>query len=554
MRAEEIVMRIHAQWKELFITVPALLAVFLLVVPTNRVGATGPSIPLFLPAIAYDSGGYEAFSVAVADVNVDGKADLVVANSFACPYPSCSIGNVGVLVGNGDGTFLPAVSYSSGGFEAISVAVADVNGDGKPDLIVTNHCLSGESCLNGTVGVLLGNGDGTFQAVVTYDSGGYGPTSVVVGDVNGDGKPDLLLANQLCGSTSTGCVGILLGNGNGTFQTATPNGSGLEYGYSVAVADVNGDGKPDLVVGSTCISYPYNCTDLVGVLLGNGDGTFQPVVTYNSGEGYESSVVVADVNGDGKPDLLSANLDSNTIGVLLGNGDGTFQPVASYDSSGTYARSVAIADVDGDGKPDLVVAIGFDGTGLNGSVGVLLGNGDGTFQPVVAYGSGGVETMFSVNAIDVNGDGRPDVVTSLCAVGHACGSPVDGAVGVLLNNTPFCTTPPVITLSATPTSLWPPNGKMVPVTVSGTVIDSGTGCTVKTAAYAVTDEYGEVQPSGPLTLGPSGAYSFTILLRASRFGADIDGRLYTVNVSASNSANKTGSQSGTVIVPHDQGH
>jgi hypothetical protein len=196
------------------------------------------------------------------------------------------------------------------------------------------------------------------------------------------------------------------------------------------------------------------------------------------------------------------------------------------------------------------VAIGFDSTGLQGSVGVLLGNGDGTFQPVVAYGSGGVETMSSV-AADVNGDGRPDIVTSLCAVSQPCGSGVDGAVGVLLNNTPFCMTPPVITLSATPKSLWPPNEKMVPVTISGKIAD--TGCSIKTAAYAVADEYGEVQPSGAVTLGAGGAYSFTVLLQASRLGADIDGRLYTITVSAGNSANKMGSQSGTVIVPHDRG-
>jgi hypothetical protein len=123
---------------------------------------------------------------------------------------------------------------------------------------------------------------------------------------------------------------------------------------------------------------------------------------------------------------------------------------------------------------------------------------------------------------------------------------------VLLNNTPFCTTPPAVTLSATPRSLWPPNGKVVPVTVSGTITD--TGCAITGAAYAVTDEYGQVQPSGPVTLGAGGAYSFTVLLQASRLGTDLDGRHYTITVSASNNAGKTESQTGSVIVPHDQGH
>ena len=123
---------------------------------------------------------------------------------------------------------------------------------------------------------------------------------------------------------------------------------------------------------------------------------------------------------------------------------------------------------------------------------------------------------------------------------------------MLLNNAPFCTTPPLVTVSTTPTSLWPPNGKMVPVVVSGTITDPG--CTVTTAAYAVTDEYGEVQPNGPLTLGPGDVYSFTVFLEASRRGSDIDGRLYTVTVSAKNNAGITGSKASAVIVPHDQRH
>jgi type 1 fimbria pilin len=127
-----------------------------------------------------------------------------------------------------------------------------------------------------------------------------------------------------------------------------------------------------------------------------------------------------------------------------------------------------------------------------------------------------------------------------------------GMIGILLNNTPSCTTPPVITLSATPISLWPPNRQMVPVTVSGTITDSG--CTVTNAAYAVTDEYGRVQPMGSVTLSEAGTYSFTIPLQASRLGTDLDGRLYTITVSASNNAGKTGSAANTVVVPHDTEH
>jgi len=125
--------------------------------------------PVFLPAVTYDTDGAAAYSVAVADVNGDNKPDLLVANCGpGRPAHTCGggiNGVVGVLLGKGDGTFLPAVTYDSGGFGASGVAVADVNGDGKPDLLVANDYYSN------TIGVLLGNGDGTFQSVVTYGSG-----------------------------------------------------------------------------------------------------------------------------------------------------------------------------------------------------------------------------------------------------------------------------------------------------------------------------------------------------------------------------------------------
>jgi len=536
-------MRTRSPRKKLFITVPFLLAVFLLAAaPTDRLRATGSNTPLFLPVVTYDPGG-QSLSIAVADVNGDGKPDLLVTNA------GLAEGSIGVLLGRGDGTFQPVVTYNSGGSLPYSVAVADVNGDGKPDLLVANcgpiginACQTG----NGLVGVLLGNGDGTFQPVITYSSGGSTAVSVAVADVNGDGKLDILVANE-CDTSSTcadGSVGVLLGNGDGTFRGAKIYDVGFAIN-SLAIADVNGDGKLDLLVAKG------GANNNVGVLLGDGDGTFQTVLDYESGGNTALSVTVADVNGDGRPDLLvgnqcdmSNNCANGSVGVLLGNGNGTFQPVVTYGSRGPGVFALAVADVNGDGTPDLLDASFFFNT-----VGVLLGNGDGTFQAVTTYDTGGILPR-SIAVADLNGDGKPDV-----AVANFCGSRTNclpGKLGVLLNNASFCTTPPMITLSTTPTSLWPPNGKMVPVTVSGTITD--TGCTVTTAAYAVKDEYGEVQPSGPVTTGTGGAYSFMVLLQASRLGTDRDGRLYTITVSASNNAGKTGSRASSVIVPHDQGH
>ncbi len=373
---------------------------------TKRQGAhpMDSNPPLFLPPVSYNSGPGGAMSVAVGDLNLDGIPDLVVANQ--------SPGTVSVLLGNGDGTFRAAVTYDSGagaGGISESVAIADLNGDGKPDLVVGSDTSSGNA-----VGVLLGNGDGTFQPAVTCP--GLGFWSVAVADVNGDGKPDLIADSQFSND-----VAVALGNGDGTFQSPVSYGAGATGPLGVAVADVNGDGRPDLLVANLWIAWP-NTEGSVGVLLGNGDGTFQPAVIYDSGGTEAYSVAVADLNGDGKADLVVANSGSGTVGVLLGNGDGTFQSATTYGSGGGSPRTIAIADVDGDGKLDLLVA----NTGADGTVGVLLGNGDGTFQTVVTYDSGGGGACLSqgLAIADMNGDGKVDLAVANC---------VNGTVGVLLH-------------------------------------------------------------------------------------------------------------------------
>jgi hypothetical protein len=500
----------------------------------------------FFPAVAYDSGGHETFAVDVADVNGDSNPDIVAANLYDCPYPLCLTGTLGVLLGKGDGTFLPAVTYGSGGVQTVAVIVGDVNRDGNPDIVAANNCGSSMACASGTVGVLLGSGHGVFLPAATYGSGGYGATSVAIADVDGNGAADVIVANKLGG------VGVLAGNGDGTFQAAAVYDAGPNYGHSVAVADVSGDGIPDVVAGNHCDAYPYECIDLVGVLLGDGDGTFQPVVLYDSGEKYESAVEIADMNGDRIPDLVTANHSSNAVGVLLGNGDGTFQPASTYPMTGTYARAIAVADVNVDGKPDAVAGIGFGETGAGGAVAVLLGNGDGTLQVVTMYDAGGSQTLYGVKARDVSGDGRPDVVASLCSVTDGCGSHVNGGIGLLLSRPP-CATSPEITMSVSPTSIWPPNGQLVPVAVAGTITISEPGCAPAAGAYVVTDEYRRVEPSGSVTVGPNGTFSFSVLLQASRLGNDTDGREYTITITATGSGESIGSQRRTVIVPHSRG-
>jgi hypothetical protein len=455
----EIAMKTHPQWKKTFTTVLVSTTVLVTLSTltalaqvkvtrhespnsgTANISATTSNTPFFLPVVTYGSGGTGASSVAVADVNGDGKPDLVVANICASST-DCSKGTVAVLLGNGDGTFQTAVTYGSGGQGASSVAVGDLNGDGKPDLAVANGG-------SPQVGVLLGNGDGTFQPVQTYPSGGF---DIAIADVNGDGKLDLLTVNcGPCGS-GEGVAGVLLGNGDGTFEPVRTISLPRYYPGSIAVADVNGDGKPDLVISffDSCPILSGCVTGGVGVLLGNGDGTFQPAQIYNSKTYGVSAVAVADLNGNGRPDLVvggacltsfSACLNAD-LGVLLDNGDHTFQPAAGYGSGAYNVLSVAVADVNGDGKPDLLVAneCPFSDCFNEAVVGVLQGNGDGTFQKAATFSSGGY-LAYGVAVGDVNGDGRPDVVVAnLCSGPFSCDAEDGtigglGSVGVLLNNT-----------------------------------------------------------------------------------------------------------------------
>jgi hypothetical protein len=478
--------------------------------------------PLFQPVVLYNSGGY-AVAVAVGDLNGDGKLDLAVANNYVSATDNR--GTVAILLGNGDGTFRPPIIYPSGGIGPVSIQLADVNGDRKLDLLVANR--GGSPNGSGSVGVLLGNGDGSFQPAVSSGPTGGMAMSLAVADVNGDRKPDLLVANM----TSAGnFVGVMLGNGDGTFravETYSSGGSVFDlYHGGIAVADVNGDRKPDVMMA--------NGSGTVGVLLGNGDGTFQPAAVYGSG-GVANSVTVADLNGDRKPDLLVVNdatlvSSVGSVAVLLSKGRGTFRPQVSYDPGGSSPSAAVVADVNGDGKPDVLVSNFF------GSLGVLPGNGDGTFGPTVPYV--GAEASLAVG--DLNGDGKPDVVSTYF-----------GSVGVLLNQTPFDKTPPAITFSATPKTLWPPNGQMVPVTLSGRITDNGSGLVAGSVEYAVIDEYGEVQPFGKMALDAAGNYSFTILLRAGRRGNDLNGRQYLIRVSARDNAGNRRVRWQEVRVPHN---
>jgi len=295
-----------------------------------------------------------------------------------------STSNISVLLGNGDGTFGTKTDYDVGQ-PAYGVVITDLNSDGKLDIVAEFSF----SFIHG-VSVLLGNGNGTFQTRVDYLFGGLAQSkSILASDFNNDTKPDIVVVN---GSGAT----VLLGNGDGTLNSPASYGSS-SFAKSVAVGDFDGDSKIDLAVSS----YGFGPNGVVSIMLGKGDGTFFPSVNYATGFS-PFSLVKGDFNGDSKLDLATANIQVDTISILLGNGDGTFAAPVNY-AAGDLLYELSTGDFNSDGKTDLVSA------GNPSGLIILKGNGDGTFQPSVNFLSGG---NFAA-VLDLNGDTKPDIVSAI---------------------------------------------------------------------------------------------------------------------------------------------
>ena len=323
---------------------------------------------------------------AVADLNRDGIPDLFVKDYF---------GTYDVLLGNGDGTFTVKGSPFGPSSETGSFIIGDFNNDGIPDVAAID---GNYYAPNTTITIFLGNGDGTFTASGSSPALGFNPTSIATADINGDGDADLIIVEQGSSTSSNGQVVIFFGNGDGTFTQASTATSVVSTASSIIPADLNRDGKIDLVltgVGSTGIT----------ILLGNGDGTFTTIA--GPGQLGESMAAVADVNNDGIPDLVFPAASTSYLTVFLGNGDGTFTEAPSSPNGNVQIANFAITDFNQDGIPDIVYANLYTTTAA-----VLFGNGDGTFVQTpesLTLASGVFGNNFVV--ADFNGDGFPDVLS-----------------------------------------------------------------------------------------------------------------------------------------------
>lgn len=301
----------------------------------------GQSAGTFASAVTTQVGS-QPRGLFAADLDDDKKLDLVVANSGG--------NSISVLLGGGDGSFTVKGSTNSG-IGSTAAAAGDFDGDGKLDVAVANP---GTVAAGGSVSVLLGNGDGTFKLPAVSLKTGAMTNSVIARDVNGDSKLDVV-------ATSSTGVDVILGNGNGTFATAVPFLAGVAA-LSVGAADFNGDGKQDL--------FAINAsTNNLSVLLnagGAGSGLFAAAKIIASGGDTPVAVISADLDGDGRPDLATANSVSNDVSALLGNGNGTFAAIPPL-AVGGGPRSVAGAELNGDGSLDLVSA-----NATSGNISVLL--------------------------------------------------------------------------------------------------------------------------------------------------------------------------------------
>jgi hypothetical protein len=342
--------------------------------------------------------GASPIAVTTADVNGDGKADIVAAVGG----PNAVMG-IEVTLGKGGGHFAkPAYYYVPNTQQVTAVALADINGDGKVDIITGNYPPpdGGSFGQTASISILLGNGNGTFAAAQTYANRlpeGSGPSSLVVADFNGDGKPDI--ATSIHGEVD------VLFNGVSWNQRASYTLPSTAGGFpsTVVAGDLNGDGKLDLVAadgsGSAC------------VLLNTGNGSFAAPQPFAAG-GNAVAAAIGDFNGDGKLDIATANYDNQSVSVLLGNGNGTFGAAQSFAVAGP-ANAVVIGDFNKDGKLDIVAS--------GEEMDILLGNGNGTFGAAQKVGPTGSALLVA----DFNGDGFPDLAQTDTS---------GGSIDVLINN------------------------------------------------------------------------------------------------------------------------
>jgi hypothetical protein len=363
---------------------------------------------------------------ATGDFNGDGNQDFAVLSANG------DTSQIILFYGNGDGTFEKPFVKIDVGFGVNAIASADLNGDGRPDLIVTTVK---------RVIILLNEGGGAFSKPANFGAGPGSSGELVVGDLNGDGKQDVAMVRR-----GTAGISILLGNGDGTLRPADfiRTGTGPR---AIAIGDFNGDGIPDLAVANS--DFRASALD---ILIGNGDGTYSESKPYVGGN-FVDGIVTGDFNGDGFTDVATVSFTSDTR-VYAGNGDGTFQPLRGFPSA-HYGRSIVTGDYNGDGKLDLAIAVGSD-------IRILIANTGAVPTPPspssldVTLGAGGVSSIaykdVSGSPVTISLSGPGSSVVDLAGANLSTGGQGDQIVGgpAALTSITATGTTTASTLSITP--------------------------------------------------------------------------------------------------------
>lgn len=376
---EKIMSNSDYYWVYLF-----LLPLILCFVPARSWGAIS-----FANFTTYNS-DYGFVESVINDFNGDGKLDIVYTNGVSH--------SISVLLGNGDGSFQPAVDYDAGLFP-FSLTAGDFNNDGKLDIANTNQ--------KDALTILIGNGDGSFMPAVTTGADDDGRRAIATADFNNDGNLDIVTSKHGSLRYADKTLTLFWGNGDGTFLAPEYLNSNV-WGTSIELGDFNNDGNIDFAVG-----HPFSSR--IAIYLSNGDGTFQPnkdnpgVIATIFNKGF----AVKDFNGDGILDIVTTGW-SDFGNILLGNGDGTFQRSFFYGLSSDMRHSIAASDFDCDGKNDFATVSFSFTSSPNSYFSIFAGNGDGTFQASVDYGQDIIRNNYArlaaIEEDDLNGDGKIDLL------------------------------------------------------------------------------------------------------------------------------------------------
>lgn len=582
---------------------------------------------VFQPPVTYPAGIYP-FQMVAADFNGDLVADFAAVNFGVWPTGN---GSVSVYLGNGNGGFPPQASYTAGVIP-MGIATGDFNEDGSPDLFTVNRTPagpggslsvflnrhdgsgtflspsslpSGSQPMNAAAGylnadthldiavavhgsnavqILLGNGDGTFSQPNPLISVGVGPNGVVIADINNDGVQDVAISNWWSDNVS-----VLLGNGDGTFVEKLPRSAIGPRSWNLAAGDFDHDGKVDLAVPSALVGT-------LSILRGVGDGSFQPqLVMPVGGVGNDIyNLSVADMDGDGSLDIVAA---ANGLRIFKGNGNATFQPPQVFGAPAP-AMCSAVADFNGDGAPDVVV-----GTYAGNSASVFL-QVPPNHDPVANAGPDQtVECLGNLTPVELDGssssDPDGDSLTYGWSVASDSGAVIDDPSGatptgwfpdgttmvtltvsdghggfdtddmlVIVHDTAA----PVVVCTTDIASLWPPNHRMVPVSISLSITDACTSPGQFTVSCAVSSSEpdegkgdgktkGDVNGANgyispvPVTLvyqPTSGLFTGVVNLRAERDGSKYERTYSITSLVGDSSGNKT-TATCVVVVPRDMG-